>query len=495
MERISEDEQICHQHINIESNNNNQEMKITFPDMLVEMKKLCYLTGQLLGVVISQYLLQMISIMMVGHLGDQLSLASTGLAISIAAVTGFSFLVGMACALETLCGQAYGAGQYKNFGVYVYTSIFCLTLICIPISILWLNMGRVLILFGQDHVISHETQQFLTCLVPALFAYAPLQSTVRYFQMQSMIFPLILGSFVTICFHVPICWVLVFKSGLRSQGAAVAMGLSCWLNTAILGLYMKYSPRCNKTHPAMSMEAFHGITGFLRFGIPSALMVCLEWWSFELVVILSGRLPNPQLETSVLSICLNTNAMMYTIPTGLSAALSTRVSNELGAGNSRGVKMTILAGSVLAITDITIVVVVFFSSRNVVRYIFSNEKQIVHYVKEMTPLLCISMILDGIQGSILGVARGSGFQHIVAYVNFVAFYLFGIPIAIAFGFLLNLRGKGLWIGIISGLALQSILLIIFTSCIDWAKQAIKARERALEDKSHPIEELKHLLIV
>jgi MATE family multidrug resistance protein len=31
--------------------------------------------------------------------------------------------------------------------------------------------------------------------------------------------------------------------------------------------------------------------------------VCsLEWWSFEILVLLSGLLPNPQLETSVLSI-------------------------------------------------------------------------------------------------------------------------------------------------------------------------------------------------
>lgn len=28
----------------------------------------------------------------------------------------------------------------------------------------------------------------------------------------------------------------------------------------------------------------------------------LEWWSFELIILISGLLPNPQLETSVLSI-------------------------------------------------------------------------------------------------------------------------------------------------------------------------------------------------
>lgn len=34
----------------------------------------------------------------------------------------------------------------------------------------------------------------------------------------------------------------------------------------------------------------------------SFLGCSLEWWAFETLVLLSGLLPNPQLETSVLSI-------------------------------------------------------------------------------------------------------------------------------------------------------------------------------------------------
>ncbi|KAM1740445.1 hypothetical protein FF2_015614 [Malus domestica] len=51
-----------------------------------------------------------------------------------------------------------------------------------------------------------------------------------------------------------------------------------------------------------------------------------------MIVLPSGLLPNPELETSVLSISLNTAAMVWMIPFGLSSAVSTRVSNELGAG-------------------------------------------------------------------------------------------------------------------------------------------------------------------
>ncbi|KAG5528037.1 hypothetical protein RHGRI_028839 [Rhododendron griersonianum] len=64
-------------------------------------------------VTVSQYLLQVVSMSMAGHLGE-ISLSSAAIATSFTNVTGFSFLFGMAGALETLCGQAYGAEQYKK---------------------------------------------------------------------------------------------------------------------------------------------------------------------------------------------------------------------------------------------------------------------------------------------------------------------------------------------------------------------------------------------
>lgn len=57
-----------------------------------EMKRVGYLAGPMVAVTLSQYLLQVISVMMVGHLGE-LSLSSTAIAMSLAGVTGWSLLV------------------------------------------------------------------------------------------------------------------------------------------------------------------------------------------------------------------------------------------------------------------------------------------------------------------------------------------------------------------------------------------------------------------
>lgn len=449
--------------------------------LVQELKRLGYIAGPMSAVTLAQYLLQVISLMMAGHLGE-LSLSSTAIAISLSAVTGFSLLMGMASALETLCGQAYGAQQYKKLGTQTYTAIFSLNIFCIPLSIIWIYMGRILIFLGQDPLISREAGKFTMWLVPALFAYASLQPLVRYFQMQSLIVPMLVSSCATLCIHVPLCWALVFKSGLNNLGAAVAMGVSLWLNVIFLGLYMKFSSTCSKTRVPISMEMFRGIGEFFRFAIPSAVMICLEWWSFELLILLSGLLPNPQLETSVLSVCLNTIATLYAIPFGLGAGVSTRVSNELGAGNPRGARIAVFAVMILAVTETLILSATLFASRRVFGYTFSNEKEVVDYVTAMAPLVCLSVIMDSLQGVLSGVARGCGWQHIGAYVNLAAFYLFGIPIAAILGFLVNMRGKGLWIGIQTGAFLQTVMLLVITSCTNWEKQATQARERVFKEQ-------------
>ncbi|XP_039034943.1 protein DETOXIFICATION 11-like [Hibiscus syriacus] len=236
----------------------------------------------------------------------------------------------MACALETLCGQAYGAQQYRKVGIHTYTAIFCLILVCIPLSPLWLYMGRLLIFSGQDPLISHEASKFVRWLIPALFAYAAFQPLVRYFQTQSLITPLLICFCISLLVHIPLCWALVFKFGLDTIGGALAISISSWLNVIFLALYMWHSP-----------TSLNG-----------------GWWSFELLILLSGLLPNPHLEISVLSVCLNTISTLYAIPYGLGAATSI-------------------------------------------------EKEVVDYVTTMTPLVCVSVILDSLQGVLQGDMDGS----------------------------------------------------------------------------------------
>ncbi|GJT19248.1 DETOXIFICATION 12-like protein [Tanacetum coccineum] len=468
---------------NSKNDNNNRLITTTigWSVLVEEMKKLGYIAGPMVAVTLSQYLLQVISVMMVGHLGE-LQLSSTSIAISLSSVTGFSLILGMSSALETLCGQAYGAQQYKKIGTQTYTAMVSLLIVCIPLAIFWKYTGTLLVLVGQSPSISHEAGKFITYLIPGLFASAILQPLVRYFQMQSMLLPMLASSAVALCLHIPLCWALVYKTGLGNVGAAISMSVAMWSNAVFLLSYMMYSPSCAKTRSPFSVDVFHGMRQFFSFGIPSAVMICLEWWSYEFLILLSGLLPNPELETSVLSVCLNTIATLYAIPYGFAAGVSTRVSNELGAGNPKGARVAVNAIMILAVVETSIVSMIVFFNRRIFGFIFTNEKEVVDYVTKIAPLLCVNIIMDSLQGTLSGVARGVGWQHIGAYANLAAFYLVGIPVAAFLGFCTSLRGEGLWIGILVGATIQVVLLSAVTICTNYEKQATKARERLFEEE-------------
>ncbi|KAG7591750.1 Multi antimicrobial extrusion protein [Arabidopsis thaliana x Arabidopsis arenosa] len=441
-----------------------------------ELKRLLCFAAPMAAVVTAQFMLQIISMVMVGHLGN-LSLASASLASSFCNVTGFSFIVGLSCALDTLSGQAYGAKLYRKVGVQTYTAMFCLALVCLPLTLIWLNMETLLVFLGQDPSIAHEAGRYAACLIPGLFAYAVLQPLTRYFQNQSMITPLLITSCVVFCLHVLLCWLLVYNSGLGNLGGALALSFSNCLYTIILGSIMCFSSACSETRAPLSMEIFDGIGEFFRYALPSAAMICLEWWSYELIILLSGLLPNPQLETSVLSVCLQTTATVYSIHLAIAAAASTRISNELGAGNSRAAHIVVYAAMSLAVMEILIVSTSLLVGRNVFGHVFSSDKETIDYVAKMAPLVSISLILDGLQGVLSGIARGCGWQHIGAYINLGAFYLWGIPIAASLAFWFHLKGVGLWIGIQAGALLQTLLLALVTGCTNWENQALEARKR------------------
>lgn len=212
--------------------------------------------------------------------------------------------------------------------------------------------------------------------IPSLLVYVPLQCHIRFLQSQTTVLPVTASSGATALCHPLVCWLLVFKAGLGSKGAALSNAVSYSINLVILALYVRLSTTCKNTWSGFSREAFKELRQFTALAMPSAMMICLEWWSFEVLVLLSGLLPNPQLETSVLSICLNTGALLYMVPLGLSSSISMRVSNELGAGHPEAAKLAMRVVMYMALSVGFVLALTMILLRNVWGYLYSNKQEI-----------------------------------------------------------------------------------------------------------------------
>ncbi|KAA8542218.1 hypothetical protein F0562_023370 [Nyssa sinensis] len=447
------------------------------PETFAELRKQLKLAGPLMVVSFLQYSFQMISVMFVGHLGE-LSLSSASMATSFAGVTGFSFMqLGMGSALETLCGQAYGAKQYHLLGIHMQRAMFVLMLMGIPISFLWASTGYIFSMCGQNKGISMQAGVYACWLIPSIFPYGILQCQLRFLQTQNNVKPLMISTGITSLIHVVVCWTLVFRVGFGNKGAALSNAISYGINVLILAIYIKFSSACRRTWTGFSKEGMKNLVSFLSLAIPSALMVCLEFWLYEFLVLMSGLLPNPKLETSMMSISLSTSCVVFRIPFGFGSAVSTRFSNELGAGQPRAAQLAAQVVIFLAVTGGLLVSLISVAVRGIWGYLYTNEEEVVKYMASIMPVLATSNFIDGIQAVLSGTARGCGWQKIGVFVNLGAYYLVGLPSAIILTFFFHFGGKGLWMGIISGSGLQALLLLAITMRTDWEHQAKKARDR------------------
>ncbi|VFQ91466.1 unnamed protein product [Cuscuta campestris] len=409
-------------------------------DFVIEAKKQLWIAFPLFFAALLQFLLQVMSLMFVGRLGKS-TLAGVSLSISFAYVTGFTVLMGLASTLDTLCGQSFGAQQLHMVGVHTQRAMVVLLSACILIAALWANTERILIVMHQDHEMSRVAGVYSYYMIPSLFAYAILQCLMKFLQTQNNVYPMMLASVVTTLCHGVVCWALVLKSVLGYRGAALATSISYWLNVVFLAGYIKCSLSIRETWTGFSKEAIQNIPTFLKVAVPSTFMLCLKCWTFEIVLILSGLLPNPKLETSVMSICLNTSSLVWMLPFGLSAAISTRVSNELGANQPNAAKLATQVVMFMVLAQGILVATAMISLRSLWGHVYTREKDVIRHVASMMPLLAVASFLDGIQSVLSGIARGSGWQKIGSIINLGSYYILGVPCAVVLGFVFHLKSK------------------------------------------------------
>ncbi|KAJ4745571.1 Protein DETOXIFICATION [Rhynchospora pubera] len=433
----------------------------------------------------SYYAITLVSVMFAGHLGDT-ELAGATLGNSWGTVTGLALMTGLSGSLETLCGQGYGAKLYRMLGIYLQSSVIISVFFSILISILWIFSEEILILLHQKPEVAHMAALYLKFLIPGLFAYGILQCILRFLQTQTVIMPLVVCSLVPLLAHVLITYLLVHVFGLGFVGTSISGSVSLWISCLMLAGYVKYAKDFNHTWEGLSMEAFEHVLPSMKLAVPSAIMVCFEYWAFEILVLLAGLMPNSELSTSLIAMCVNTEAITYMITYGFSAAVSTRVSNEIGAGNIQRAKNAVSVTLKLSVFLAATVIILLAFFHDLWASLFSNSQDIITAFAHMTPFLATSILFDSAQGVLSGVSRGCGWQHLAAWTNLVAFYFIGMPLALLFGFKLGFYGKGLWMGLICGLVCQSATLLIITLRIKWTKTSLTTQDEEHEHHEHPV---------
>ncbi|KAI3985663.1 hypothetical protein MKX01_033946 [Papaver californicum] len=352
-------------------------------------------------------------------------------------------MMGMGSALETLCGQAYGAGQHDMLGIYMQRSWVILNATSIILMFLYVFAELLLKLIGQDTKIAEAAGVFAIYMVP---------------QSNGNGYDIICGS--NSSHHI--------KLGRDVETwVGTCWGNASWWLIVVGQLVYIFSGTCGRAWSGFSWKAFQNLRGF----------VYLEVWFYMALILFAGYLKNPEVAVDALSTCMNILGWAVMVAIGFNAASSVRVSNELGTGHPRTAKFSVIVVVLSSFVLGLMMALVLITTRKIYPSVFTNSIEVKELIYILTPLLAFSIIIKNVQPVLSGVAIGAGWQALVAYVNIGCYYLFGISLGLIFGYKLDFGVQGIWCGMLLGTILQTGILFAMTYMTNWNREASTAGDR------------------
>lgn len=183
----------------------------------------------------------------------------------------------MGSALETLCGQAYGAGQLDMLGVYMQRSWVILNATALILMLIYIFAQQLLSLIGQTPSISKAAGTLSIWMIPQLFAYAVNFPIAKFLQAQSKMMVMAIIAASALVLHTFLSWLLMLELGWGLVGAAVVLNASWWFIDLAQMFYI-FSGTCGRAWNGFSWKAFHNLWAFVRLSLASAVML---WYIYE----------------------------------------------------------------------------------------------------------------------------------------------------------------------------------------------------------------------
>ncbi|XP_064207451.1 multidrug and toxin extrusion protein 1 [Anguilla rostrata] len=440
-----------------------------------ELYQVLRLTGPLLASRILNFLLSFVITIFCGHLGNS-ELAGYALASATINVTTTATGCGLALACDTLVSQTFGSKNLKRVGVILQRSILILLLFCLPCWAILINTQSILLALQQEAEVARIAHLYVIAFLPAVPAMFMHQLQVAYLQNQGIILPQLYTAAVANIINVATNYILIFWMELGVIGSAAANTLAHVTICLLLFAYIRWKNLHEKTWGGWSTASLQEWGSYMQLAIPSTLMLCFEWWIYEIGGFFAGMLG--EVDLAAQHVLLELGAITYMFPLGVHAAACVRVGNALGAGNTARAlmtcKVTLVLSGVLAIFQ----GIVLGASKTVIGYIFTSDVNIVELVSGVLTVYIFLQFFDALVCVSSGILLGAGKQKIAAMANLICYYCMGLPLGIALMFAAELRIMGLWMGLLTCVIVQSCFFITLIFKLNWQSVTEEAMKRA-----------------
>mmetsp|Transcript_17267 Transcript_17267/g.38945 ORF Transcript_17267/g.38945 Transcript_17267/m.38945 type:complete len:504 (+) Transcript_17267:167-1678(+) len=310
---------------------------------------------------------------------------------------------------------------------YLYRALFLHYAIAISIGSLWLTPGIVqnlLTKFGIGKDVALMAHGYLQRLTPAFWLSTFNSTMVAWFQALGMTYVPAIVALIIAVIHVPINLYFIYKLEMGYIGTAYATVCSQIIQLFILCTYT-WGTRLGRDRILRAMgvtyqsrsfweDAKHALFSrsdaldYLQLALPGIILISQSWAS-DCIILLAGRFRPINMSffaVGSMAIYQGINSFFIVFPLGVSTATSARVGSLLGAGDPRGARVACDCAVISAgILCSMIAVIIYFSPRKFLPFLFSSDVRIVEQTARIIPLSCVYLVAGGIQSALSGTIK------------------------------------------------------------------------------------------
>ncbi len=201
---------------------------------------------------------------------------------------------------------------------------------------------------------------------------------------------------------------------------------------------------------------FSKFVKLLFISLPIGLQLTLEAGAFGFAFIIAGWLGTTEIAAH--QVALNMAGVTYMGATGIAAAATVRVGNELGKKDYLQLRRAGYSALVLVFGYMTVTAIAFVCLRFYLPSLYIEEESVIRMASSLLLIAAFFQLSDGVQVVGLGALRGMGDVLIPTLAVLVAYWVLGLPIGYWLAFEKGIGIYGVWYGLLIGLIFVSLFL-------------------------------------
>jgi MATE family, multidrug efflux pump len=269
---------------------------------------------------------------------------------------------------------------------------------------------------------------------------------------------------MSVLVNVGLNYLFIFGHGgfpaMGLNGAGWASLFSRILMMLTIVIYIYYSKSFRRYRSGFSITGYSRklFNQMLHIGIPAGMQFIFEVAAFDFSAVMMGWLGTKTLAAHQIAINLATISYMTT--SGLAAAGTIRVSNELGRRNIVGMRDVAFTLLGMAMAFMSLWAILFIFGRNLLPTLYIEDPEVIAIAGPLIFIAGFFQLSDGIQVVCTGALRGLQDVKIPSMFIFIAYWIIGLPLGYWLGFHQAWGAVGIWIGLLIGLTLTALAMFL-----------------------------------